>query len=65
MWINGFLLGAELSVTDFSSAMLIENRQICSDLIDVKNYPNIVSWLNNIRKEVGDENLYIFKKKVY
>ena len=55
---NVFLLGDTLSIADFSSAMLIENSQICSDLIDVKNYPNIVSWLNNIRKEVGDKNWY-------
>ena len=50
-----FLLGDSLSIADLSSSMLIENSQICSDLINVENYPNIVSWINNIKNEVGNE----------
>jgi glutathione S-transferase len=52
---NPFLLGNSLSIADLSSYMLIENSQICSDLINVENYPNIVSWINNIKNEVGNE----------
>jgi glutathione S-transferase len=52
---NTFLLGDELSIADLSSSMLIENSQICSDLINVNNYPNIVVWLDNIKKEVGND----------
>ena len=50
-----FLLGETLSIADLSSSMLIENSQICSDLVNVENYPNIVSWINNIRNEIGVE----------
>ena len=35
--------------------MLIENSQICSDIIDVANYPNIVLWIKNIRSEIGTD----------
>ncbi len=52
---NAFLLGDTLSIADLSSAMLIENSQICSDLIHVNNYPHIVGWLDNIKKEVGND----------
>ena len=51
-----FLLGDTLTIADLSSCMLIENSQICSDYIDVKDYPNIVSWLANIKKQVGKDN---------
>jgi glutathione S-transferase len=51
-----FLVGETLTIADLSSCMLIENSQICSDYIDVKNYPNIVSWIENIKKEVGKDN---------
>lgn len=52
---SAFLLDNTLSIADFSSAMLIENSQICSDLISVNNYPNIELWLNNIKKAVGND----------
>ena len=52
---NKFLLGDILTIADLSSSMLIENTQICKDLIDVNNYPNIVLWLNNIKHEIGEE----------
>ena len=52
---SAFLLGDTLSIADLSSAMLIENSQICSDLIHVNNYPHIVGWLDNIKKEVGND----------
>ena len=51
-----YLVGETLTIADLSSCMLIENSQICSDYIDVKNYPYIVSWLENIKKEVGKDN---------
>ena len=51
-----YLLGDTLTIADLSSSMLIENTQICKDLIDVNNYPNIVLWLNNIKKEIGEGN---------
>lgn len=38
------------SSSDLSVAMLVENSQICSDIVDVKDYYNIVSWLNDIKK---------------
>lgn len=50
---NKFLLGNILTIADLSSSMLIENTQICKDLIDVNNYPNIVLWLQNIKNEIG------------
>ena len=50
---NKFLLGDTFSIADISSAMLIENSQICSDLINVTKYPNIVSWLDNVKHTVG------------
>jgi glutathione S-transferase len=50
-----FLLGDSLSIADLSSYMLIENSQVCSDLINVENYPNIVSWINNIKNEIGND----------
>ena len=50
-----FLLGDSLSIADLSSSMLIENSQVCSDLINVENYPNIVSWINNIKNEIGSD----------
>lgn len=50
---NKFLLGNLLTIADLSSSMLIENTQICKDLIDVNNYPNIVLWLQNIKNEIG------------
>jgi len=50
-----FLLGDKFSICDLSVAMLIENTQICRDLIDVKKYNNIVLWLNNIKNVVGKE----------
>ena len=34
--------------------MLIENSQICSDLINVNHYPNIVSWIATIKNEIGN-----------
>ena len=51
---KSFLLGDNLSIADISSAMLIENSQICSDLINVNEYPNIVLWIENIKHKVGD-----------
>ena len=50
-----FLLGDTISIADFSCSMLIENSQICSDIIDVANYPNIVLWIKNIRSEIGTD----------
>tara|TARA_B100000795_G_scaffold268281_1_gene254955 strand:- start:863 stop:1480 length:618 start_codon:yes stop_codon:yes gene_type:complete len=50
-----FLLNDKLSIADLSSCMLIENSQICSDLINVHDYSNIVSWIDNIKKEIGLE----------
>ena len=34
--------------------MLVENSQVCSDLLDVNDYPNVVMWLNNIKTEIGE-----------
>ena len=50
---NSFLLNNELSIADLSACMLIENSQICSDLINVNEYSNIVLWIDNIKEEVG------------
>jgi glutathione S-transferase len=52
---KNFLLDNTLSIADLSSSMLIENSQICSDLIHVNNYPNIIVWLDNIKNEVGND----------
>lgn len=49
-----YLVDDNLSIADLSSSMLIENSQLCSDLIDVNNYPNIIKWLNNIKNEIGE-----------
>ena len=51
-----FLVGETLTIADISSCMIIENSQICSDYIDVKDYPNIVSWIEHIKKKVGYDN---------
>ena len=51
-----FLVGDTLTIADISCCMIIENSQICSDYIDVKDYPNIVSWIENIKKKVGYDN---------
>lgn len=51
-----FLVGDALTIADISCCMIIENSQICSDYIDVKDYPNIVSWIENIKKKVGYDN---------
>jgi len=51
-----FLVGETLTIADISCCMIIENSQICSDYIDVKDYPNIVSWIENIKKKVGYDN---------
>ena len=51
-----FLVGETLTIADISSCMIIENSQICSDYIDVKDYPNIVSWIEKIKKKVGYDN---------
>ena len=51
-----FLVGATLTIADISSCMIIENSQICSDYIDVQKYPNIVSWIEKIKKKVGYDN---------
>jgi len=51
-----FLVGNTLTIADISCCMIIENSQICSDYIDVKDYPNIVSWIENIKKKVGYDN---------
>lgn len=53
---KSFLLGNHLSIADLSCSMLIENSQICSDLINVNDYPNIVSWIENIKNEIGKEH---------
>jgi|TARA_B110001469_G_C9599917_1_gene298043 glutathione S-transferase len=50
-----FLVGDTLSIADLSCSMLIENSQFCSDLVNVNNYPNIVSWINNIKNEIGED----------
>ena len=59
-----FLLNNKLTIADISSAMLIENSQICSDLVNIDNYHNITSWLANIKSEVGeykwDEVMHVF-----
>ena len=60
-----FLLGDKFSICDLSVAMLIENTQICKDLINVKNYNNIVLWLNNIKTEVGKEKWDIVMEPFY
>jgi len=60
-----FLLGDKFSICDLSVAMLIENTQICKDLINVKNYNNIVLWLNNIKTEVGKEKWDIVMETFY
>ena len=60
-----FLLGDKFSICDLSVAMLIENTQICKDLINVENYNNIVLWLNNIKNEVGKENWDIVMDPFY
>ena len=49
-----FLLNDEFTIADLSSAMLVENSQVCSDLLSVNDYPNIVMWLNNIKTEIGE-----------
>lgn len=49
-----FLVNDKLSIADLSSAMLIENSQICSDLINVNDYSNIVLWLNAIKTEISE-----------
>mgnify|MGYP006138732699 CR=1 FL=1 len=49
-----FLLGKTFSIADLSCSMLIENSQICSDLINVNHYPNIVSWIATIKNEIGN-----------
>lgn len=50
-----FLIDNQFSIADLSSSMLIENSQICSDIVDVNNYPHIVSWIKNIKNKVGLE----------
>lgn len=60
-----FLLGDKFSICDLSVAMLIENTQICKDFINVKNYNNIVLWLNNIKTEVGKEKWDIVMEPFY
>ena len=52
---NIFLTGNKLTIADLSSAMLVENSQICRDLINVKDYHNISVWLETIKKEIGKE----------
>ena len=49
-----FLLNDEFTIADLSSAMLVENSQVCSDLLNVNDYPNVVMWLNNIKTEIGE-----------
>lgn len=53
---NTFLLGDNFTIADLSSSMLVENSQYCKDLIDVNNYPNIVTWISNIKNYIGDDN---------
>jgi glutathione S-transferase len=48
-----FLVDNKFSIADLSSSMLIENSQICSDIVDVNNYPHIVSWIRNIKNTIG------------
>lgn len=52
---NIFLTGNKMTIADLSSAMLVENSQICGDLINVKDYHNISVWLETIKKEIGEE----------
>ena len=68
--LNGrrFLYNDELSIADLSSSMLIENSQICSDLININDYPNISSWLHNIKSTIGpsiwDEVMSVFNSTI-
>jgi len=51
-----FLVNEELTIADLSSCMLIYNSQVRSDLVNIENYSNIVSWMNNIEAEFKPED---------
>ena len=52
---NIFLVNNTISIADLSSAMLVHNSQIRSDLVDITSYPNITKWLDNVEKEFTPE----------
>ena len=53
---NIFLVNNTISIADLSSAMLVHNSQIRSDLVNINNYPNILKWLNNVKKQFSNED---------
>lgn len=51
-----YLVGESMTIADLSVCMLVENSQVCDDIVNVNDYKNIVKWMSKIRNNFSKQD---------